>query len=158
MHLISRCSTVVRYRNFPVGTSTIFLGVAELSFKRQGLMRFMCRSRLYRDEKYSMHRSHQCRFPAIRSAVIRFKVHYTPVVGSSLVNLLSKYTPFDIPCTVKHHCYGWMHSQLHLHIQIWNTSHCTSALRCLGLERLFKLLRTIKCYLDMFQNFRVAVQ
>ena len=34
----------------------------------------MCQSRLYREEKDNMHRSHQYLFPAICSGVIGFKV------------------------------------------------------------------------------------
>ena len=96
MRASSRCSMGVRYRNFPVGTSMIFRGVAELSFTEQVLMRFRCRFKLYRDENDSMHRSHQCRFPAIRSVVIRCKALHTLFIGSLRAGLLIEYTPFDI--------------------------------------------------------------
>ena len=51
-----------------------------------------------------------------------------------------------------------MHSRLHLHVQMWILSHCASALRCLGPERIVVLLIARKYYLEIFQNFIVAVQ
>ena len=59
-------------------------------------MRFMCRFRLYLDEKNSMHRSHRCWFSAIRFAVIGFKVHRAPSVDSSRAGLPIEYTLLEI--------------------------------------------------------------
>ena len=59
-------------------------------------MRFLCRLRLYLDEKNRKHRSHQCWFLAIRLSVIGFKVHRAPSVDSSRAGLPIEYTVFEI--------------------------------------------------------------